>query len=188
MFRNPTTTKQHKPELSEDEEFLYECTLCGIEFGELLGDGSFYVTTQRIIWINTSPLNNDDIDTKKCYSFSSFLSQLMVHALCKDSETPYLFLQIENQENDIKIMNKSYDKLQECYNQLCEGQKLNPCEGDSDDAGDAFMSFGAGSGSGASGPWITLQSLNEAKNDLDEQDPEMDQNEQQRLMDEWIRN
>eukprot|EP00483_Globobulimina_turgida_P007289 UN07303 len=37
-------------------------------------------------------------------------------------------------------MHKSYDKLQECYEALCEGQRLNPCEGDSSDGDNAFIS------------------------------------------------
>mmetsp|Transcript_45457 Transcript_45457/g.72696 ORF Transcript_45457/g.72696 Transcript_45457/m.72696 type:complete len:363 (-) Transcript_45457:117-1205(-) len=139
MIRNPSIAKNGKPELNEEEEFLYELTLCGIEFGELTGNGTFYVTTQRIVWINTSPSSSEDTT---CYSFSSLLIHLMIHALCKEPTSPYLFLQVENQEDDIKIMHKSFDELQAGYHALCEGQRLNPCEGDSDDAGDAFMAFG----------------------------------------------
>eukprot|EP01084_Bolivina_argentea_P111493 198895_1 len=62
----------------------------------------------------------------------------MVHALCKEADEPYLFLQLENQTDEVKIINESYNKLQEIYEALCEGQKLNPCEDDGD-GGDAFI-------------------------------------------------
>ena len=126
MIRNPLTGTEDKPTLDEQEKFLCECNLCGIEFGELSGCGSFYVTNQRILWIKSK-------ESESCYSFCTSLSSLMVHALCKD----YLFLQIENQEHEIKIMHKSYDELQRVYEALCEGQRLNPCEVDSSDGNDS---------------------------------------------------
>merc|ERR1711902_395478 len=89
--------------------------------GNLRGKGSFYVSNQRVVWIQSEM----DVDT--CYSFGVPMANLNLHALCKD----YLFLQIENQEFDIKIIHKSYTELQATYNALCEGQRLNPCELDS---------------------------------------------------------
>merc|ERR550539_1424104 len=114
MIRNPPTDLQDKPALNEKEQLLCECTQCEVEFGDLSGNGSFYVSNQRIIWISK--------DKQSCYSFGSSLKNLMVHALCTD----YLFLQIENQTDEIKIMHKSYDELQRVYEGMCEGVRLNP--------------------------------------------------------------
>lgn len=136
MLRGPTLNDDGKPELDENEGNLHCCESCNITFGELSGNGIIWITTQRIIWITSS---ND----ASCFSFSAPLTSLMVHALCKETDCPYLFLQLENQEDDIQIAHDSYDTLQALYEALCEGQRLNPCEGSSDeDGGNPFMGFG----------------------------------------------
>merc|ERR1719334_640131 len=138
MIRSPPTDTDGKPELNEDEQLLRSRDDCRLEFGELQSNGSFYVTSQRLIFITNS---NDSSNTNTCYSLSAPLIQLMVHALCKEATSPYLFMQLENQENELKLTyDASYEELTAIYEALCEGQRLNPCE-DSDDGGDAVMGF-----------------------------------------------
>jgi len=151
MLCGPSVDSEGKPELSADESILCQCDSCTITFGELTGGGAFYITTQRIVWIESDGDDgNDAVSTapSRCHSFSAPMPSLMVHALCKEAVSPYLFLQLENQENDIQIaigphaVAQSEDLIQSLYNALCEGQRLNPCDDGDEDGPSPFMGLG----------------------------------------------